>query len=315
MLLRARMSLLMVVAATSLAVAQSRPTGALRPIDYRETGPVRHGRSHRHAAQRSEVFRAPERPAGQARVAAARRQGRIAQRSRRSARARAPDRAHGVQRQRAFQAGRAGVVLRDGRRAPRAARQRVYELRRNGVHVRRAERQAGNRRKGADRAGRFRRRPDAVAAGSRQGTRRRDRGVARRPRRRIAHPRQAVSDSVLQVALRRAAADRQAGHHPQRAGRAAARVLRHLVSPGSHGGRCGRRHRRRPKIEQSIQDRVHADQGAGGRGQPPDRTVPLHKQPLVSVVDRSGGDAVERLDRAQAAARERARTSATTAVS
>src|SRR5947207_451491 len=39
MLLRARMSLLMVVAATSLAVAQSRPTGALRPIDYRELVP------------------------------------------------------------------------------------------------------------------------------------------------------------------------------------------------------------------------------------------------------------------------------------
>jgi hypothetical protein len=39
MLLRARMSLLMVVAATSLAVAQSRPTAGLRPIDYRELVP------------------------------------------------------------------------------------------------------------------------------------------------------------------------------------------------------------------------------------------------------------------------------------
>ena len=39
MLLRARVSLLMVVAATSLAIAQSRPTGALRPIDYRELVP------------------------------------------------------------------------------------------------------------------------------------------------------------------------------------------------------------------------------------------------------------------------------------
>src|SRR6185503_18386397 len=39
MLLRARMSLLMVVAATSLVLAQSRPSGALRPIDYRELVP------------------------------------------------------------------------------------------------------------------------------------------------------------------------------------------------------------------------------------------------------------------------------------
>ena len=72
-----------------------------------------------------------------------------------------------------------------------------------------------------------------VAGRGRQGTRRRDRGMARRPGRRIAHPRQAVPDAVPRLALRRTAADRQAGHHPQRAGRAAARVLRHLVPPGA----------------------------------------------------------------------------------
>src|SRR5436190_5588299 len=115
-------------------------------------GALRQSHSYGHAAQRSEVFRASERPAGQACFAAARREGRIAQRSRRSPRARAPDRAHGLQRQRAFQAGRAGEVLRNGGRAPRTARQCVYELRRDGLHVRRAERSAGNRRKGADRA-------------------------------------------------------------------------------------------------------------------------------------------------------------------
>src|SRR5262245_38453760 len=188
-------------------------------------GPLRQSHSHRHAAQWSEVFRASERPTGQARFAAARREGGIAQRSRRSARARAPDRAHGVQRQRAFQAGRAREVLRDGGRAPRTARQRVHELRRDGLHVRRAERSTRNRRKSADRAVRLRRRIVADAAGSRQGTRRRDRGVARRARCRLAHPRQAVSDSVLSLAVRGSAADWQAGHHPQRAGRAAAGVL------------------------------------------------------------------------------------------
>jgi zinc protease len=42
---------------------------------------------------------------------------------------------------------------------------------------------------------------------------------------RIAHPRQAISDSVLSLAVRGSAADWQAGRHPQRPGGAAAGVL------------------------------------------------------------------------------------------
>jgi len=47
---------------------------------------------------------------------------------------------------------------------------------------------------------------------------RRHRGMARRARRRIADPRQAVPGALPRFALRRATADRQAGDHPQRAG-------------------------------------------------------------------------------------------------
>ena len=61
----------------------------------------------------------------QPRAAAPRRQDRIARRSRRSAGARAHARAHGVQRQRALQAGRADLLLRVHRRAARAARERI----------------------------------------------------------------------------------------------------------------------------------------------------------------------------------------------
>ena len=190
-------------------------------------------------------------------------------------------------------------------RAPRPARQRLHELRRDGLHVRRAERQAGNRRKGADRARRLRRRPVAVAAGSRQGTRRRGRGVARRARRRFADPRQAVSDSLLSLAVRGSAADWQAGHHPQRAGGAAARVLRHLVSPRSHGRDCGRRHRRGEDRAVDPDD-VLADQGAGGRGQAAGPEGAAAQRAAGRGHDRSGGDAVDGLDRTETAAGERA---------
>ena len=183
---------------------------------------VRHGGPHRHAAERPEVLRASELEAGRARVAAAGGQGGIDQRGRRSAGPGASHRAHGVQRQRAFQAGRAGVVLRIVWRAPRSARQCLHELRRNGLHARSPDRQARGREPGADRARRLRRRPDAQPRRNRQGTRRRHRRVARRPGRRLADPRQAVADRLLQIALRRSAADWQAGDSSRGARRAAA---------------------------------------------------------------------------------------------
>ena len=129
-------------AATSLLAQQAQP-----PIALAGHHSVRRGRSNGDAAERPEVLHPPERAAGQARVAAAGGEGGLARRGRRSAGARAPHRAHGVQRQRALQAGRAGLVLRVDRRAARPARQRVHELRRDGLHARPADRQAGDRRR------------------------------------------------------------------------------------------------------------------------------------------------------------------------
>ena len=108
----------------------------------------------------------PEQP----RDAAAGREGRLDRRGRRSARAGAPARAHGVQRHDALQAGRAGDVSRIDRRAVRPARQRLHELRRDGLHARRADRQrrrARARLRGAERLRRrhhARRRPRSTAS-------------------------------------------------------------------------------------------------------------------------------------------------------
>ena len=194
-------------------------------MPFRSTPPCRPRRCQRRAA-----VRPAERPSGQPRVAAAGGQGRIARRGGRSAGARAPHRAHGVQRQRALQAGRAGLVLRVGRRAARAARQRVHQLRRNRLHARPAERQAGDRRERADRAGRFRRRPDArsrqrstrsAASSSRNGAAASARGSR-------------IRDKQIPVLFYHSRyAERlpigKPDDHPHRAGGAAARVLRHLV--------------------------------------------------------------------------------------
>ena len=82
----------------------------------------------------------------------------------------------------------------------------------------------------------------------------------------------------------RAAADRQARDPPDVPARAAARLLRHLLSARSHGGRRGRRHG-------SADARATMVKAAFGglkarSAAPPERKadVPLHKESLVSVV-------------------------------
>ena len=60
-----------------------------------------------------------------------------------------------------FKPGEVFVVFRVGRRAARAARQRVDELRPDHLHARPADREARSRREGARRAVGLRRRPDA----------------------------------------------------------------------------------------------------------------------------------------------------------
>ena len=103
----------------------------------------------------------------------------------RPARPRALPRAHGVQRHRELQAGRAGVVPRVDRRALRPARQRLDLVRRNHLHARHPDRPARLRRSRHARAARLRRRHVAAARRSREGARRRPRGMARAPRRRV----------------------------------------------------------------------------------------------------------------------------------
>ena len=132
-------------------------------------------------------------------------------------------------------------------------------------------------------AGRLRRRPDARSGRDRQGARRRHRGVARRARRRLAHARPADPGAVLQVEVRRAAADRQAGG-PQELHAGAARafytkwyrpdrmavVVVGDIDPRGDGGADPRR--------------VRCAGEAGGRGRA-DRVydVPLQAELLVKV--------------------------------
>ena len=85
--------------------------------------------------------------------------------------------------ERPLQAGRTRLLLRVDRRAARPARERLDELRRNGLHARPADRLDRTWCEGAAGAGRLRRRPDPRPRADRQGARRRHRGVARPPRR------------------------------------------------------------------------------------------------------------------------------------
>ena len=122
----------------------------------------RSGGAHRPAAQRAALLHPPQRAAGQPRVAASGGQRRLDPRGERSARARALSRAHGVQRHRELQAGRADHLSRVDRRPLRSARQRLHVVRRDRLHARRADRQAGLRRSRPAGAARLRRRHVAV---------------------------------------------------------------------------------------------------------------------------------------------------------
>ena len=123
--------------------------------------------------------------------------------------------------------------------------------------------------KGHAGAARFRRRHFAAARGSREGTRRGARRVARTPRRRLAPDRQAAADHFPGLALRRAPADRLARDPEERAARAAAGVLREVVSPRQHGRRRGRRRRRSIEAEKLVRDSLRQDSGGEGRRRRP----------------------------------------------
>ena len=188
--------------------------------------PANHDRAIR---QRAALLRPHEQEAGEARRASPRRQCRLHSRGSRSVGPGALRRAHGLQRHEALPEAGDGQVPGIDRHAFRPERERLHELRRNRLHAGGADRQAGRARQGlphsrglgAQRLVRRRR--------NRQGARRHHRGVAASPRRRRAHAGQAVSDPVQGIALRRAAADRRHGSHPELQARTAEEVLRRLV--------------------------------------------------------------------------------------
>ena len=94
-----------------------------------------------------------------------------------------------------------------------------------------------------------------------------------RPRRRRAHAGQAVPDPAQGLALRRAAADRQPGDHPELQARAAEAVLRRLVPARPDGGGRRRRLRQGRRSKRSIKEHFATDPGAGGHEAAPDRTT------------------------------------------
>ena len=258
----------------------------------------------RAAAERPALFPAAEQPAGKARLDAAGRERRRDPGGSGPARPRAFPRAHGVQRHRALQAGRAGVVPRIDRRAVRPARQRVDVVRRDHLHARHPDRQAGLPREGHAGAARFRRRHFAAARRGREGTRRRARRVARAPRRRLAPHRQAAADHLPGLALRRAPADRLARGPEERAARAAAGVLREVVSPRQHGGGGGRRSAGRPGREAGA---GNLRQDSGGEGRAGERRYQRAgaQGHADQHVDRSGSAGLVGVDRVQGQGRTR----------
>ena len=217
----------------------------------------------RHAAERPQVLHPPERPAGEPRVAAARGEGRIARRGRRSAGARALHRAHGVQRQRALQAGRAGLVLRVDRRAARAARQRatpsfdetVYML---DLPTDKPEIVAKGLTALADFAGGLTLDPKEID---------KERGVVIEEWRGGLGAGSRIRDKQIPVLFYHSRyAERLPIGKPEilrnaPAG-AAARVLRHLVPARADGGRRRRRHRRRSSSSRRSSATFGAAQGA-----------------------------------------------------
>ena len=202
--------------------------------------PVRSGGQHRDAAKRAHLLHPPQHPTGEARQPPTRGQGRLRGRGGRSAGARALRRAHGVQWQPSFQAGRTDLHVRIDRREARPARQCLHRVRRDGVHVHAADRPRRHRPQGHPGAVGLCRRPVTRPGRDRQGARGRNRGVARRVGRLVAAARSADPGALLQVEVRRAAADRKTGRAPELHARSAPCLLHQMVSARPHGA-----HRRR----------------------------------------------------------------------
>ena len=119
------------------AIRTQAPAPAPSPLNLRLRFPFDAAVTRRRCRTASHFVR--KMTSRETRVAAPGGQSRLDRRGRRPAGARPPHRAHGVQRQRPFQTGRAGLDVRVDRRAPRPARERVHQLRRDRLHARPAD--------------------------------------------------------------------------------------------------------------------------------------------------------------------------------
>ncbi|NJN64818.1 MAG: insulinase family protein [Acidobacteria bacterium] len=118
--------------------------------------------------------------------------------------------------------------------------------------------------------------------GDRQRARRRARGVAPRPRRGRAHPRQAVPRAAQRLALRRAPPDRSARDHRVGLSRRAPSLLSRLVSPQSDGCRGRGRPRSRPARRPDREILCTAPE-SGLAARRPRFEIPAHDEALASV--------------------------------
>ena len=258
----------------------------------------RSSRPHGHPDERAAVLHPPERAARAAGVAQAGGRCRFDSGGAEPARACALPRAHGVQRHRELQAGRARRVPRVDWRPVRSARQRVDELRRDDLHAGRAHRSRRVRGQGPARTPRFRRRHGAAASRNREGTGRGSRGVARSPRRRRSHHRSAAPRPAAGLALRRALADRHPRGDQGGSARAGSLVLQEVVSARCDGRDRGRRHRPRGGGEAGARAlRGHPEAVGTARERGSDDSAP--QGDAVQPGHRSGSTGHDRVGRRQ----------------
>ncbi len=199
----------------------------------------------RDAAERHPLLHPRQSQAREARRAAARRKRRLGAREREPTRPRALRRAHGVQRDDAFQPQRSREVPAVHRCTLRRGPQRLHELRRDRLHPADSDRHGAHRGPGVHDPRGLGARAAVRLERSRGRAQRRARGVAARERGERSHAAPVAADRAARIALRRASTDRQrAEHHDGDAG-ARPVVLQDVVSAGPSGRDRGRRLRSR----------------------------------------------------------------------
>ncbi len=274
---------------------------ALRPARRpgRRPAPARPGNPDGPARQRAHLLCAPQRRAARARRTLSRTQRRVGARRRRPARAGSLYRAHAVQWHAALSEAGPRPFSRIHRDALWGRRERLHELRRDGLHAHRPHRLGAPVRPGlrcARRLGRrgpTRRRRDRPRAGRDRGRVARARCQRRRAVARAHHPRAPAG-----VALQPARAHRLARRDPPRALRGPAPLLPHLVPPGPdgphRGGRRGRERRRAAHphgLRRPAQPGYRARPAPAARARAAGHRIPRRDRPRVPRDLHRGDDA------------------------